>query len=935
MLVGREPQVDTLVSLFTKASSGEKATVLIDGPMGIGKTALLTEVTRRASDTGMRVLTARADRLEQDLGFGVVRQLLERTVLRDPSLLDGPAALAGPLFAPDALMPEEHSGWADTSATVLHGLYWLTVRLTETTPVVFAIDDAQWIDQASLRWLAYLFRRLEGLPVVVLATHRGGMLPTDDQLTLPRFDHRMRLTGLDERAVEQVVHSTLDQPAAEFVASCRTATGGNPLFLTALLSTCRQQALPPDAASATRISEYGPEEVDRLVRDLVHQLGPDGVTVVEAVAVLGDGASPEMIGAVADTAPDVVYDILHRMRRAGLMVGRDDHTVSFTHAVVRAAIADGMLPSVANLMRRRAARTLFDEGADRERIAAYVLRLPVVGEQWVSDVLMDAAMVATKRGAPESVAAYLRRALGEPLARSRRASALIGLGTVELGTDLPTAIANLTEGIHLSAEDDERERSAVLLGRALCVNDRYPEAIGKLQQTRQLIASRDSGLTLPEIEEVFLGTLVPEFATAAWRRCAELRLTGHEGTPVEGLAAAFRGYEQTVRTGSAAEAIRCGRRALELRPCTRSDAVAFGGAALALAAADDVEVGWQFSDQAVKDAVATGSVFTYAVWISHRGQYQYRCGRLLEAQADLQASIDIRIDHLGVGARSSHVAATAGGLLDVLVDRMLVDDAEALLRRWDLGGGLPDHLLFVRVLQARGRLRLVQGDPVRALADFQQAMDMVERCGFSNPFVYPCHYETVTALLTLGRTADARDLAERTATLSDQWGTDHAKGTAFRTRALVEPRGQALELLHESVRRLSGSPSRLDYAHSLADLGALLLRDDQPVPARDRLREALDLAERMGAVALSERVLVELKAAGGRPRSRRVHGTEALTPSERRVASLAATGATNTDIAQQLFVGLRTVEVHLTNTYRKLGIHGRTELACALSASVS
>jgi DNA-binding CsgD family transcriptional regulator len=130
---------------------------------------------------------------------------------------------------------------------------------------------------------------------------------------------------------------------------------------------------------------------------------------------------------------------------------------------------------------------------------------------------------------------------------------------------------------------------------------------------------------------------------------------------------------------------------------------------------------------------------------------------------------------------------------------------------------------------------------------------------------------------------------------------------------------------------LASSPARLEYAHALAALGSALRRSRRPSEGREPLRRALELADVCGASGLAEHVRSELYATGARPRTSALSGVEALTASEHRVAVLAAQGQTNRDIAQALFVTPKTVEVHLTNAYRKLGIRSRRELSAALA----
>ena len=154
---------------------------------------------------------------------------------------------------------------------------------------------------------------------------------------------------------------------------------------------------------------------------------------------------------------------------------------------------------------------------------------------------------------------------------------------------------------------------------------------------------------------------------------------------------------------------------------------------------------------------------------------------------------------------------------------------------------------------------------------------------------------------------------------------------ALRARALLSEKDDQVELMQQAVAALQAGPSRLEQARALVDLGATLRRAGQRTKAREPLRHGLDLAAACGASALTARANEELVAVGARPRRERLSGPQALTASERRVAQMAATGMTNREIAQALFVTRKTVAMHLTHTYQKLNITSRAQLPTALS----
>jgi DNA-binding CsgD family transcriptional regulator len=234
------------------------------------------------------------------------------------------------------------------------------------------------------------------------------------------------------------------------------------------------------------------------------------------------------------------------------------------------------------------------------------------------------------------------------------------------------------------------------------------------------------------------------------------------------------------------------------------------------------------------------------------------------------------------------------------------------------------------VLYSRGVLRLAQARPREALADLLACGERQDRWGARNPAVLPWCSAAALAHAALGDEALARQLADAELSAARAFGEPRAIGMSLRAAGLVHGGRSGIALLEEAVAVLGGADARLELARALVDLGAMRRRSGQRMAARDPLRRGLDLAQRTGAVALMERARTELLATGARPRRLVLTGVDALTPSERRLAEMAADGLTNRQIAQALFVTMKTVEAHLRSIYRKLDIDSRRELASAL-----
>jgi DNA-binding CsgD family transcriptional regulator len=228
-----------------------------------------------------------------------------------------------------------------------------------------------------------------------------------------------------------------------------------------------------------------------------------------------------------------------------------------------------------------------------------------------------------------------------------------------------------------------------------------------------------------------------------------------------------------------------------------------------------------------------------------------------------------------------------------------------------------------------------RGDHRAALARAVELGRAVTSFGHTNPPASFPAWRSLAALEhhALGETQEAVALAQEEVELARAWGAPRTLGRALRILGLVRGGDDGIALIREAVAVLEPSPARLEHAYALADLGAALRRGNRRAEAREHLRQALELAQRSGAILLAEAAHEELIATGARPRRIIQSGADALTPSERRIAAMAAEGLSNREIAQALFVTLRTVEMHLSNAFRKLDISSRTQLPALVTAS--
>jgi DNA-binding CsgD family transcriptional regulator len=325
------------------------------------------------------------------------------------------------------------------------------------------------------------------------------------------------------------------------------------------------------------------------------------------------------------------------------------------------------------------------------------------------------------------------------------------------------------------------------------------------------------------------------------------------------------------------------------------------------------------------DGRTKGSLFATTGAQLWGGYASFLHGELEDAAGEYRASLEM-LGMWGVPASAYSCALLAESLLE----QGARQEAWSALEQSEQVPELSDRMLLIdRVTTA---LLLADGRAEEALARTDEAR---RHAGWKrHPIYVPWRSLRAIALDRLGRPDDALASAYEELEVARGCGAPGGLGRALRILGTIE-RERGLAHLEEAVAVLDGSPARLELAKALAALGGRLRRDRRPADAREPLRRALELAEICGATPLVDEIRSEIYATGARPRTTALHGVASLTASERRVAALAADGQSNRDIAQSLYVTPKTVEVHLSSTYRKLGIASRHDLAVALVATPS
>jgi DNA-binding CsgD family transcriptional regulator len=941
-LLERDAELARIQALIESALTGEGRCLLIKGPAGIGKTRLVQAAGGRAREAGMTVLAARGGELESEFAYGLVRQLFEpllaaATPARRERLLSGAARPAGMLVAPQITdRPDAPEGGHSLAA--LHALYWLTANLAAEAPVILAVDDAQWCDAASLRFLLYLIRRLDGLAAMVVIAARSGSVEASDArllglLSLEVGDEVLWPAPLSAAAVRVFVAAELQQPAdPEFAEACLTASGGNPFLLGQLTAALAADGVRPSSAAAHRVGEVGPPAVAHSIMLRLARLPAAAATVARAVAVLGGDAELRHVAALAGVEQARAAQAAETL--ATIQILTDRRPLGFVHPLVRAAIYADISPARRAHEHRRAAQILAQQAAPADAVAAHLLHSEPAGDGEVVAQLRDAAASATERGAPEVAARYLRRALAEPPEQSQRAGLLVELGNAELDAGQPAAVGHLRAALAATPDPAARVRILQRLCLALIQSDRAAEAVALVDDALAKLHGRD-----PALEEVLEAIAVSchrdldvasaqqERSRTLCRRAADPGVTNPVTLAVAATASAWANRpagEVAALAERAVAALRAGYAAA--LPGFGID----GQLGVALMSAERYELLFALSEPALTDARRRGLAPAFVGIGAITATAHYRCGALTEAQTLAADTVEVaRLYGYDVW-----LPVALAALLNTLVECGELDDAERLLQHSGAPTGEPPAPTvgwIARFLHARGLLRVAQGRTADGLADFLACGARCSSPPVKSPTLWAWRSDAALAHAALGNHAQAHRLAAEELRLAEEFGAPRALGVALRAAGLVTGGAAGLAQLERATQVLAGSPALLEQARALTDLGAARRRAGHRADAREPLRHGLELAQRCGATVLAQRASDELTAAGARRHAVALTGVDALTPSERRVARMAADGLSNPQIAQALFLTRRTVETHLTHAYRKLNITRRDQLHTALA----
>jgi len=823
---------------------------------------------------------------------------------------------------------------------VLHGLHWLTATLAERQPLVVVVDDVQWSDPLSLRFVHYLLRRLDGLRAAVLLARRTGD-PTDatvqeilDRLTVVPGVTTQRVSPLADDLVESMARSDLPDVGPALRAGVVAAVAGNPFLYREVVGALRAERVEPRADDAGVLKRLRLLHVRDTVRVRLGRLGSDAARLAEATAVLGSGANLPRAARLVGVDDQRAVCAIDTLVAADVLAASSE--LQFVHPIVRHVVYADIGDARRRTQHLAAAEILHSDGAPAAEVAGHLIKADPSPSRWAIDSLRDAAAGAYAAGAFARAATFVEHALASERRPPVRSRMLLDLGRYEVSAGRACAVARLQEALALVPQAPEHADIAWQLGDSLYGAGRFDDAVRAYERGLGLIAASEPSDRAPMVEARLLAGL----------HTASLLL----GSPAAPVVARIEDLvddppvapslaERTV-LASAVGACALGHELHCSRVLALADLVLTGTnpsevltrpllepVPSALIMCDQFDRAAGLLGEHITRARRTGEIVAYASLLPIRAYALLGRGRLADAITDA-ADVLRLTDEAPPASRQALAPARLVLALAALArgDVAEADQAVDVPDATELWGTTP---LLGWYLHALGHVHLARGRFESARDAFLGAGRAFGAGGGTGTFC-PWRSGAAQALHALGD-PEAHALVDTELRLARAFGAPKAIAVALRCQArLASSAERSVELLGEARELLSGSEADLELAGIEVERGAALRRSGHRRDARPPLREGMDLARRIGAWSIVSAAAAELEATGARRPNLPTSGVDALTPAERRVARMAGDGQSNREIAQTLFVTRKTVEIHLTSVYRKLGIASRAELSARL-----
>ncbi|PHQ53226.1 hypothetical protein BLA24_02615 [Streptomyces cinnamoneus] len=917
-LFERDAEMGVLREAFAAAVQGRGETIILSGVIGAGKTALLHEFNEFAAESGGLVLASACGPAEQELPLGLMEQLFRDAPLSEENsrrvhdVLREASALTPPLS--DALTP--------SGARMIRGLCTALLDLADSRPVVVSVDDVQSADPLSQQCLLYLARRIPRARLLLLLNERTGIQAADRafraDLTHQPHCRRLKLGPLSAGAVAAMLGERLDTTVTDQLAGeCHAFSGGNPLLVRAVVDDQphrgehgRPGALVPGEAFADAVLAC------------LHRSGAHTVEVARGLALLGDFATPEFVGALIGAGTASVTEVLERLEAIGLLEGG-----RFRHPVGRTAVLHHMGVTRRVELHLRAAELLHREGVEARAVAEHLVAADGHPGPWAVSVLQDAATREVAGGRVAFALDCLELARRSCADERRRAVLTVLLADTELRSSPSSASTRHLSRLNAALREGE-------LGGRLTVTaidhllwfghtDQAGEALERLRgSVEPLDAETTASL---RVLQRSLASSYP--GLLARMPPGAVEPVAKEPTPVtvanDPVLHAAEALASVLTSGPNADAVTAAEQILQSGRLTGATLTTLTNALYALIYADRLDLALPRCDALLAEARARKFPTGESLIVAGRAEIAVRLGDLAGAEECASAATSlVPAPHWGVGLgvplASRLLAATATGRFDV---------AESVLDQ-AVPQGMFGTRFELHYRYACGDYYLATGRPHAALGEFQICGELMADWGIDTPGLVPWRVGAAQAMVALEERAQARRLVEEQLARGGT-GAVRSRGVALRVLAsTLDPR-QRFRPLREAVDILHGCGARLELARAFADLSQVHQMLGSSERARMIARRAWQLAKACQAEPLCQQLMPGSGAVVPRAhlsRPVKAGGVEALSDAERRVAALAGQGLTNREIARKLRITVSTVEQHLTRAYRKLNVRRRTDL---------
>jgi DNA-binding CsgD family transcriptional regulator/tetratricopeptide (TPR) repeat protein len=904
-LYGRHREIRSLESLLGAVRGGRSAVLVLRGPAGIGKSALLEHAVERAAD--FQVTRTAGVQSEMELPLAGLQQLCAPMLDRLERLPPPQRDALGTAFGLVA-------GHAPDRFFVALAVLALVSEAADERPLLCVVDDAQWLDAASAQTLAFVARRLDAESVAMLFAIRE---PREPLTGLPE----LVIEGLPEGAARDLLQSAINAPLDPRVQDrIILEARGNPLVLL---------ELPRELSPAELAGGFG-------LPAAVPSSAVAEASFQRRIAALPEEARLILLVAAADSLgdPELVWRAAHRLGVTTAAAGDAEASglleigsvVRFRHPLVRSAVYQ----AASGPDRRRVHAALADETdreSDPDRRAWHRAQATAGPNDEIADELERSASRAEQRGGFAAAGAFLDRAVGMTTDPARRAQLALAAARAKYLAGAPDDALRLLSAAQVGPLDDlGRARVDLLRAQLSFALSRGSDAVLLLLRAAKRLESLDAGLARATYMDAltaaqFAGRLarnggVREVAEAALAMAASPSESEQAADLLlAGLAMRF--------TGGYAASVPLLKRALGGDPGTKmSSEEELRWIWLAGHAAVDLwdDAAWEtMAERHLQLTRDTGAVTVLPLALSIRIAAYMFAGELVAAMSlieEVEAAIQATGSQMApygrllVAAWQGHedeVSKVTTAILDEVVPRG--EGLGVTITQW------AQALVFNGV----GRYQ-------EAVAAALQASEHPEDLGFSNWGLF----ELVAAAAHSGMTDVAAAALDRLSSMTRASGTDWGLGVEAHARALLSEGEAAEQLFAEAIERLGRTRIRIGLARAHLNYGEWLRREGRRLDAREELRTAHDLFTAMSAEGFAGRAERELLATGGEARKRGPETREDLTTQEIQVARLARDGLSNAEIGARLFISPRTVEYHLHKVFIKLGINSRNQLGRVL-----